>query len=149
MILSSILMLIETDIILAYIKEDDWLKRYAEDIIEKAGEGVLKLYVSREIIHELYYMLKRFDIDLTMFLGKIVALTRINNIIWVSTDLELDLAALTLMVEYHIDSIFDAYYAATALLRDSDHVIISIDEVYDRIPGIKRVDPREISRIIT
>ena len=37
MILSSILMLIETDIILAYIKEDVWLKRYAEDIIEKAG----------------------------------------------------------------------------------------------------------------
>jgi len=137
-------MLIETDIILAYIKEDDWLKGYAEDIIRKAEEGVLKLYVNREIIHELYYLVKRFNIDLTLFLEKIVALTRINNIIWVSTDLELDLTALTLMVEYHINSIFDAYYAATALLRDPDRVVISTDKVYDRIPGIKRVDPEEV-----
>ena len=79
-----------------------------------------------------------------LFLEKIVALTRISNLIWVPTDIEIDLTALTLMIEYEINSIFDAYYAATTLLRDPDKVIISTDKVYDKVPGIKRVDPREL-----
>ncbi len=128
-------MLIKTDVFLAYIKEDDWLKSYAEKLIKETSEERIKLYASREIIHELYYVVRRFSIDLTLFLGKIVVLTRIGNIIWVLTDI--DLNALTLMIEYGIESIFDAYYAATALLRDLDRAIISTDKVYDGIPGIK------------
>jgi len=43
------------------------------------------------------------------------------------------------------EEIFDAIYAATALTdKAHDHTILSTDPAYDRIPGIKRVDPREI-----
>ena len=41
-------------------------------------------------------------------------------------------------------SIFDAYYAATALNQVEDHTIISTDKVFDAVPGIKRIDPRKI-----
>ncbi len=140
-------MLIKTDVFLAYIKEDDWLKSYAEKLIKETSEERIKLYASREIIRELYYVVRRFGIDLTLFLEKIVALTRIGNIIWVPTDIDIDLNALTLMIEYGIKSIFDAYYAATALPRDLDRAIISTDKVYDRIPSIKRVDPRQYEKL--
>jgi hypothetical protein len=48
------------------------------------------------------------------------------------------------MLEYDLSSIFDSYYAATALLSDPDRTVISIDSIYERIPGIKRKDPREV-----
>jgi predicted nucleic acid-binding protein len=48
------------------------------------------------------------------------------------------------MIQYNVTSIFDAYHAATCLLYDKDKVIISTDHVYDKIPGIKRVDPNDI-----
>jgi len=138
-------MLIESDIILAYVKEEDWLREYSLKLLKAAEDNKLELYVSREIIHELYYLARRYNIDLHIFLEKIVALTRINNLRWIPTDIEIDLTALTLMIEYEINSIFDAYYAATALLRDPDKIIISTDEIYDKIPGIKRIDPREVN----
>ncbi len=138
-------MLIETDIILAHIKENDWLKPYAEKILSKAERGELKLYVSREVIHEIYYIVKKYGLSLEYALGKIAALTNIENLVWLPTTIDIDLVALTLMIEYGLKSIFDAYYAATTLVLDPDKIIISTDEVYDHIPGIKRIDPRNIT----
>ena len=44
-----------------------------------------------------------------------------------------------------VSSFFDAIYAATALAEKvADHTIISIDQVYDRISGVKRIDSREL-----
>jgi len=40
--------------------------------------------------------------------------------------------------------VFDAYYAATALNAVADHTIISTDEVFDSVTGIKRMDPRTL-----
>lgn len=137
-------MLIESDIVLAYVKEEDWLKEYSLKLLKAAEDNKLELYVSREIIHELYYLARRYNVDIRVFLEKIVALTRINNVRWIPTDIEIDLTALTLMIEYEINSIFDAYYAATTLLKDPDKIIISTDKVYDKIPGIKRIDPRQV-----
>jgi len=137
-------MLIETDVILAHVKEQDWLKPYAEKILEKARKGIIKLYVSREVIHELYYIASKLNIEIDEILRRVVALTRINNIMWLPTTVEIDLAALTIMVEYGVSSIFDAYYAATALIMDPDKTIISTDKVYDKIPGLVRIDPREL-----
>lgn len=41
-----------------------------------------------------------------------------------------------------VTSLFDAIYAAGALDQDADRTILSTDEVYDKVAGIKRVDPR-------
>ena len=137
-------MLIETDIILAHIKEQDWLKPYAEKILEMAHKGKVKLYASIELIHELYYIARKSGIDIGVMLEKIVVLTKIENIIWIPTTIEIDLTAFTLIMEYDINSIFDAYHAATALLYDPDQTIISTDQIYDKVKGIKRIDPRKM-----
>ncbi len=53
--------------------------------------------------------------------------------------------ALELVSSYGLTSIFDAIYAATALTDEvPDHTVLSTDNAYDRAPGIKRVDPREL-----
>ena len=141
-------MLIETDVILAHIKKEDWLKPYAEYILRRVVRGELELYVSREVIHEVYYIVRRLNLEISNVLDKLVALTKVPNLIWVPTTVDLDLAALALLVEYGFSSIFDAYYAATALLYVPDRTIISTNDVYDRIPGLNRIDPREISSIL-
>lgn len=41
-----------------------------------------------------------------------------------------------------VTSLFDAIYAAGALDQDADRTILSTDEVYDKVAGTKRVDPR-------
>jgi len=56
----------------------------------------------------------------------------------------MDLLALALMSQYNITSIFDAYHAATCLLYDKEKVIITTDHIYDKIPGIKRIDPKDL-----
>jgi predicted nucleic acid-binding protein len=37
---------------------------------------------------------------------------------------------------------WDSHYAAVALLQDK--TVISFDEVYDRVPGLKRLDPYKL-----
>lgn len=46
------------------------------------------------------------------------------------------------MRQYGLTSIFDAYYAALALKLGEP--IVSTDTVFDKIPGIERLDPRKI-----
>jgi len=139
-------LLIETDIVLAHVKERDWLKPYADSILSAANSGMIRLSASCEVIHELYYVSVKLGIDLETLLNKVVALTNINNLYWIPATTEIILAAMSLMLEYNLSSIFDAYYAATALFSDPDRTIISTDTIYDRIPGVKRVDPRELAK---
>jgi len=68
----------------------------------------------------------------------------IDNLNFLDTTCEIDLLALALIRQYGVTSIFDAYYAATALSQIEDYTIISTDAVFDCIPGMKRIDPREI-----
>jgi hypothetical protein len=72
------------------------------------------------------------------------SLKAIDNLTFLDTTFEIDLLALALIRQYGFTSLFDAYYAATALNQVDDHTIISTDTVFDCIPGIKRIDPRKI-----
>jgi len=137
-------LLVETDIILAHVKEEDWLKSYADAILKAADSGKIELYASCEVLHELYYISLKLGIDMETLLNKIAALTSIKNIKWIPVTMETALTAMVLMLEYNINSVFDAYYAATALLSDPDKIIVSTDSIYDKIPGIKRKDPRTL-----
>ena len=139
-------MLIETDILVAHVKESDWLKRPSEIILGAAESGELSLCASSESLHELYYLGVKLGIDLETLLAKIASLVRIEGIRWLPSTAEVSLAALTLMIEYGLSSIFDAYYAATALLMDPDRTIVSTDSAYDSVPGLRRVDPRDLAR---
>lgn len=75
---------------------------------------------------------------------EVVSLKDLERIDQEAKNFQIDLLALTLMKQYKMGSIFDAYYAATALNQVPDRSIISTDTVFDTIPGITRIDPREI-----
>jgi len=138
-------LMLETDVLYAYIKEKDWLKPAADRIIAMISEGKLgPVHVSREVLHELYYVSVAEGVDINEVISRFAALTAIDNLTFLETTHEIDLLALALMTQYKIESIFDAYHAAAALNQDPDHTIISTDEVFDKIAGLNRVDPREL-----
>ena len=140
--------MLETDILYAFVKEKDWLKAVAEKLIERIERGDFgDVYVCREVLHELYYVSAEEGVSLDEIIFRVNALTRIKHLNFVEISPEVELLALTLMKQYHITSIFDAYYAATALSVDPDKQIVSTDHVFDRIPGLKRVDPRELIQL--
>lgn len=137
--------MLETDVLYAYVKEKDWLKPTANKLVSKIAEGKFgPIHVSREVLHELYYVSIAEGVLIDEIVSRFAALTAISNLNFVETTHEIDLLALTLMRQYRIDSIFDAYYAAAALNQDPDRTIVSTDKVFDKVPGLKRVDPREL-----
>lgn len=99
---------------------------------------------SREALHELYYVSMEEGIELEAYITRIVAITAISNLSFLDTTSEIDILAATLMKQFKLSSIFDAYYAATALNAVPDHTMISTDEVFDNVTGIKRIDPRTL-----
>lgn len=138
-------MMIETDVLYAYIKREDWLKPSADKLIRRIAAGELgRVYASRESLHEIYYVSLEEGVSLDEILARFALLTSIDNLVFLETTYEIDILALALLKQYRLGSIFDAYYAATALSLVPDHTIITTDSVYDRVPGIRRVDPREI-----
>ncbi len=138
-------MMIESDVLYAFVKSDDWLKPTSERLVRRIAKGELgKVQSSREVLHELYYVSMEEGTSLDEYIQRVAALTAIPNLTFLATTHEIDLLALVLMRQYKLPSIFDAYYAATCLNMVDDHTIISTDETYDRIPGIRRIDPRSM-----
>jgi predicted nucleic acid-binding protein len=137
--------MIETDMLYAYVKKQDWLKETANNIILRIIKGDFgQVYASRESLHELYYVSKEEAVSTDELISRGAAITAIQSLTFLETTLEIDLLALVLMRQYGFTSIFDAYYAATALNQVEDHTIISTDKVFDCIPGLIRIDPRKI-----
>jgi predicted nucleic acid-binding protein len=137
--------MIETDMLYAYVKKEDWLKTAANKLISRIIKGEFStVYASRETLHEIYYVSKAEGVSTDELIARTAALTAIDNLTFLDTTYEIDLLAMTLIRQYGFTSIFDAYYAATALNQIEDHIIISTDTAFDCIPGIKRMDPREI-----
>ena len=138
-------MMIETDMLYAYVKKEDWLKTTAYNVISRIIKGEFDIVcASRESLHEMYYVSKEEGVSIDEYISRAAALTAIKNLTFLKTTYKIDLLALTLMKQYKMKSIFDAYYAATALNQVPDHSIISTDAVFDTIPGIKKIDPRKI-----
>ena len=137
--------MIETDMLYAYVKKEDWLKETATNTISKIEKGEFgQVYVPRECLHEIYYVSKEEGVSIDELIRRAATLTAIQNLSFLETTFEIDLLALVLMRQYGFTSIFDAYYAATALNQIEDHTIISTDKVFDCIPGLIRIDPRKI-----
>jgi predicted nucleic acid-binding protein len=138
-------MMIETDMLYAYVKKEDWLKPAANAVVSRIVKGEFGIvYASRECLHEIYYVSKEEGVSIDELVARTAALTAIENLGFLETTSEIDLLALTLIRQYKIASIFDAYYAATALNQIPDHTIISTDTVFDEVPGITRIDPRKL-----
>ncbi|MGC9153140.1 MAG: type II toxin-antitoxin system VapC family toxin [Vulcanisaeta sp.] len=138
-------MLIDTDILIAHLKDKDWLKDVADRLLLRIVNGDFgEVLISREVIHEIYYVLSRIGFSKREILNRVGALTSIPNLKWVPATVDVDLLAIALMDQYGVTSIFDAYNAATCLLYDRDRKIVSTDSIYDRVAGLTRIDPRDL-----
>ena len=73
------------------------------------------VYVSREALHELYYVSMEEGVSLDEYISRVASLTSIPNLQFLRTTHETDILALTIMKQFGITSIFDAYHAATCL----------------------------------
>lgn len=138
-------MLLESDVFIAYIKKEDWLKKLAIAIIGAIENGELSpVQASTEIFHEIYYVFSDYA-PLHVIMVDEAKIAEIKNLKYINPDYTTYISALNIMDTYGISSIFDAIYAATALsVNVPDHTIVSTDEVYGTIRGIKRVDPRKL-----
>ncbi|MGB9622687.1 MAG: type II toxin-antitoxin system VapC family toxin [Candidatus Bathyarchaeia archaeon] len=138
-------MLIESDLFIAYMKKEDWLKESAEKIFRGIEEGKIPgVQVSSEIFHEIYYVFTDY-VPLDTLLKNQAKMATMENITYIDATREIYLSALELMSTYKVNSIFDAIYAATTLTEKvPDNTIVSTDNVYEKIKGIRRIDPREI-----
>lgn len=137
-------MMLESDVLYAVVKPSDWLKGPAERILKKVVAGDLgKVHASRESLHELYYVSMEEGVSVEGYLSRLASLTSIPNLEFLATDRDADMLAVSLIKQFGLTSIFDAYYAATCLSKVEDRTMVSADGVYDRIPGIRRIDPRE------
>jgi predicted nucleic acid-binding protein len=130
--------LIESDILLAYMKKSDWLKPAATKILTGvASGGIPGAYASTATLQEIIFWF--FNRDMHRELVQATnAMTHINNVRWIPLSPEICLAASMLIKEYEINPL-DAYHAATAISEDK--TILSTEHVYDRIKGVTRIDP--------
>ena len=138
-------MLIDSDLLIAYMKKKDWLKPTAEKIFNAICENKLQnIQVSTDVIHELYYVFKDIA-PIPTILGNAAKIITMENITYIDPTGEILLSALEIVSTYHLGSIFDAIYAATALTdKVPDHTILSTDTAYDQILGLVRIDPRDL-----
>jgi len=138
-------LLLESDILIAFMKKEDWLKKTAIAVIDAIERGKLSpVCASTEVFHELYHVFSDFA-PLEIIMANEAKLATIKNLNYIAPKDTTYLTALSIMNTYGITSIFDAIYAATALSADvKDNTIISTDRIYDNIKGLKRIDPRKL-----
>ena len=136
--------MIESDVLFAHVKETDWIKQVADEFLTAVSLGRFgTVFASRESLHELYYLSGKANWKPSEALTKIGSLTQIRNLAWPATTTEVDLLALSLLATYDLSSVFDAYHAASCLLHDPEHIIVSTDHVYDKIKNLSRISPDE------
>jgi predicted nucleic acid-binding protein len=135
--------LIESDLLLAALKKEDRLKPAAEKILAKIDSGELKgVYASTAAIQEIIFWF--YNRQLLSELTKAVnALTHLRNVEWIPITPEICLTASLLISEYNT-SPFDAYHLATAISKDK--TILSTEHIYDKIKGIKRIEPTDYAK---
>ncbi len=128
-------MYIEADMLYAYLKTSDWLKKHAETILKK-----FKVVTSIITIIEIEFVAKR-DFGNEFANSILEKPEKIENLEFTNLQAEILKNAVEFRKKFNLN-IFDAIHAATANYLKKD--IISTDRIFDIIPEIKRIDPREI-----
>ena len=127
--------LIETDIIYAFLNKNDFYHDNANRIIKLINAGELDVKISSISLIELQLIYKSKEIEYE-FEMDLIDLQRINNIVWAPLDVASSLTAIHLRKKYNL-SFFDSLHVGIAINLDKQ--IISQDEVYDNIAGLKRI----------
>ena len=131
--------LIENDTIFAFLNSLDKHHDAAKTIMRRLDHGEIEAELSSVALieMELVYMSQGLEERLVGDLAAVAALRGVRVL-----PLTPDVAVAAAYIRgAHGLSFFDSHYAATALAGDGE--IISFDEAYDGVPGLKRVVPSE------
>ncbi len=133
-------MLMENDVIFAFLNRLDKNHDIAHAIFRKIRDGELKIMVSSVSLLEMEFIYRSEKRESQMF-RDLAALASFENITFVPLTLEIVLTSIYIRREYGL-SFFDSHYAATALSLDGK--IVSFDKAYEGVRGLQRIDPEEL-----
>jgi len=132
--------LIENDVIFAFLNSLDKNHVIASDLMERLNGVIEAEFSSVALIEmELVYISQGLE---SRLLEDLVAVSTLQGIKMLSLVPDVAIAAAYIRKAQGL-SFFDSHYAATALAGDG--VIISFDVAYDKVPGLKRIDPIQFS----
>src|SRR3989338_4648175 len=127
-------MVIDTDIIIRFITQDDNQKAKKFQVWLKKNKKIL---LSDVTVAETYWVLKSFyGFSQKRIIISLESLGSYNNIV---CNKVLLLSTMAQLKRYKI-SFVDAYASAYSLL-ENDGKILSFDKDFDKIKGIKRIEP--------
>jgi len=125
--------LIDSNLVLRFILDDPGAEK-----IERLLRGKKRLMLTDVTVAEIVWVLDSFYKWERENIAN--ALTGLVHLKTISSDKELILITLDLFKRHNVDYI-DAYLAAN-IIRDGSGAIYSLDRDFDKIPGIKRVEPK-------
>ncbi len=131
---------IENDVIFAYLNESDINFKVAERLFGKLKAGSLTVSISSVALVEME-LIYRSERKEDALLRDMAALASLPHTHFEPLTPEGVLSAVFLRQTYDL-GFFDSHYAATAL--NLDRRILSFDRAYDRIKGLKRIDPAKL-----
>ncbi len=134
------MVLMENDVIFAYMNEEDRNHYAAVRVFDKLRNGELKVDLSGITLleMELIYRTQGRESELLRIMSALLTLPNVN---FVPLTPEIIITSVRLRERVGL-SFFDSHYAATALYLNGK--VISFDEAYGKVPGIARIDPKEM-----
>ena len=133
-------MILENDVLFALLNKRDPNHAVARAIFEKLMRKELEVEVSSAALLEMELIYKSRGRE-EQLEKDISAIAAIPGLRFLPLKPETVLTAIRLRNRYGL-GFFDSHYAASALLTDGR--ILSFDEAYEEVEGIKRVDPRNL-----
>ena len=133
-------MLLENDVIFAYMNRADPKHNIAERVFEKLRRRDFSFEVSSVSLVEMELIYKSEGVE-TRLLKDIAALAALPNVKYVALTPDVAVASVYLRQTLGL-SFFDSHYAATALELDAR--IVSFDRAYDRVQGLTRIEPASV-----
>ena len=130
----------ENDVIFAYLNKRDPNHVTAKRIFGKLRDGELSVEISSVSLveMELIYRSEKMEDKL---LEDLAAMVVLPNVKYVPLTPDIAVASVYLRKTLGL-TFFDSHHAATAL--SSDGKIISFDQVYERVPGLTRINPETL-----
>ena len=130
--------LLETDLIFAYLNEKDRYHEASTRIFDKIKKGSEVSISTLSLVElELLYKSSGYQDQIQSHLA---ILSSLPNIEYSPLSVDIILTS-TVLREEHGLSFFDSHYAATAIHGDGK--IVSIDQVYTRVPGVTLITPEQ------
>lgn len=129
-------MYLEADVLYSYLKPDDWLKADAERILNKKTKFTTSVVTAIEI-----EIVSQRDFDPEFSLSVLSRLKHLKNLEIIPLESAILEKSIQIRRKHNL-TIFDSIHAANCLAKNLE--MISTDPIFDKVLGLKRIDPRSL-----